>query len=246
MLTATTPPPTLPPALSQPIALAVFDMAGTTIEDTGVVPRAFEAALAAHGLTTGAQQLDAVRGAAKREAIRTLVCAQRGERGLDALSAAVYARFVAELDQRFRAGGARPIAGAREVFDLLRARGVRIALNTGFDRETQQLVLAAVGWQEGVADALICGDDVPAGRPAPHMIHLAMQRTGVTVPQRVLNVGDTVLDLQTAINAGCGLSVGVCSGAHSREQLQQVAHSALLQSVADLPAWLQRVPGALA
>jgi phosphonatase-like hydrolase len=229
-----------------PIALAVFDMAGTTIEDTGVVPVAFDAALAAHGLSATPAQLNAVRGAAKREAIRALVQAQRGDSGLDAASEAVYASFVGELDRRFRGGGIRPISGASLVFDWLRARGVKVALNTGFDRVTQQLVLDAAGWRSGVADALICGDDVALGRPAPDMIHLAMQRTGVVDAQRVLNVGDTVLDLQAAANAACGLSVGVCSGAHSREQLERAPHTALLASVADLPAWLQSVPGALA
>ena len=54
-------------------ALVIFDMAGTTIEDRGQVPAAFEAALASHGLTITADQIGAVRGASKREAIRSLL-----------------------------------------------------------------------------------------------------------------------------------------------------------------------------
>ncbi len=56
-------------ARALPISLAVFDMAGTTIQDTGVVPLAFDAALASHGLSATADELVAIRGAGKREAI---------------------------------------------------------------------------------------------------------------------------------------------------------------------------------
>ena len=59
------------------IVLVVFDMAGTTIEDAGQVPEAFAAALAAYGLSVTDDELRAVRGASKREAIRLLVERQR-------------------------------------------------------------------------------------------------------------------------------------------------------------------------
>ena len=41
----------------------------------------------------------------------------------------------------------------------------------------------------------------------------------------VANVGDTVSDLQAAHNAGVGISVGVLSGAHTREQLARGGHA---------------------
>ena len=232
--------------LRRPIRLAVFDMAGTTIEDTGVVPVAFDAAQSAHGMSATAAELDAVRGAAKREAIRHLVRAKRGDHDLERQCESVYQRFRAELDRRFRDGGVRPVEGTADMFDWLRRRGIAIALNTGFDRDTQALVLAAVGWRQGVADALVCGDDVPLGRPAPYMIFRAMERTGTVSVEEVLNVGDTVLDLQAGHNAGCALNLGVWSGAHRREQLALEAHSRLLPSVAAIPALIEALPGALA
>ncbi|MCE2946466.1 MAG: phosphonatase-like hydrolase [bacterium] len=239
-------PPRAAPAL--PIRLAVFDMAGTTIQDTGVVPLAFDAALASQGLSATASELNAIRGAGKREAIRHLVRLRRGDADLDRHAEAVYDAFRAQLDQRFRAGGARPVQGALDVFDRLRSRGVAIVLNTGFDRDTQALVLAAVGWDKGpgragVADALVCGDDVPLGRPAPYMIFRAMERTGVTSVTEVLNIGDTVLDIQSGVNAGCGVNVAVWSGAHSREQLEREPGAHLIADVSQLPALLERLSG---
>ena len=55
------------------LELVIFDMAGTTIEDRGQVPDAFTAALAEHGVNATREQVKAVRGASKREALLRLI-----------------------------------------------------------------------------------------------------------------------------------------------------------------------------
>jgi phosphonatase-like hydrolase len=196
------------------------------------VARAFAAALADHGVEASAQEINAVRGAAKREAIATL-CAPKY--GADAVRvAAVYSAFKAHL-QRVFTREAEPVAGAVQTFAWLRERGIKLALNTGFDRDITELLLDALHWR-GVAEAVICGDDVKVGRPAPYMIFRAMEATGTADVRQVLNVGDTVSDLQAARNAGVAVSVGVLSGAHSRQQLAAEASDFLIDSIADLPA----------
>ena len=129
---------------------------------------------------------------------------------------------------------AQPVVGAAESFAWLRGRGIKLALNTGFDRDITTLLIDALGWRD-MAEAVICNDDVSQGRPAPYMIFRAMELTGTMDVRHVLNVGDTVSDLQAAHNAGVGLSVGVLSGAHTREQLAQEPHDCLIDSVAALP-----------
>src|SRR5512143_495099 len=98
-------------------ALVVFDLAGTTVEDRGLVSAAFVAALAEHGLNVSAAKLLDVRGASKREAILRLVPegpdrAQRVE--------AAYGSFQQHLARRFAADGVRPVPGAEETFAWLR------------------------------------------------------------------------------------------------------------------------------
>jgi phosphonatase-like hydrolase len=110
-----------------------------------------------------------------------------------------------------------------------------VALNTGFDRDTTGLLLKALRWDEGVVDAVVCGDDVRRGRPAPDLIFRAMKEAGAADARRVVNVGDTVLDLQAGHNARVRWNVGVLSGAHGRELLEQAPHTHLLESVAALP-----------
>jgi len=210
-------------------------MAGTTVRDTGQVVRAFAEALTLHHLPFTPQQVEAVRGASKRDAIRGFVPAgpQQTQQ-----AAAAYATFCERLRTLFHAEGVQPVEGAAETIAALRARGICVALNTGFDREITDLLLAALHWEQGIVDAVVCGDDVARGRPAPELIHAAMRAVGVADPQQVMNVGDTVLDLQAGHAAGARWNVAVLSGAHSREQLQQVTHTHILASVAELPSIL--------
>lgn len=214
------------------IKLVVSDIAGTAVHDGGEVAQAFAAALADHGVEVSAAQINAVRGASKREAIATLVAPRYGSDA--ARVEAVYASFKQHL-QRLFTRVARPIDGAPETFAWLRARGIKLVLNTGFDRDITDILLDALRWRE-VADAVICGDDVKQGRPAPYMIFRAMELTGTANVRAVLNAGDTVSDLQAAHNAGVGVSIGVLSGAHAREQLEREPHSRLIDSIAQLPA----------
>ena len=213
------------------IRLVVSDMAGTTVKDSGEVARAFAAALVDHGVEASAEQINAVRGASKREAIASLVAAKYGA---DAVRVeAVYTSFKNHL-QRVFTREAEPVAGAMEAFAWLRKNDIKLALNTGFDRDITRMLMDALRWRD-VANAVICGDDVPLGRPAPYMIFHAMEATATVDVRHVLNVGDTVSDLQAAHNAGVAVSVGVLSGAHKREQLTREPHTCLLESIAELP-----------
>jgi phosphonatase-like hydrolase len=126
--------------------------------------------------------------------------------------------------------------GAASAFEWLRGKNIKIALNTGFDRPTADLIIDAVGWRSGVVDAVICGDDVALGRPAPYLIFRAMEACGVTSVHKVMCVGDTVLDLQAGRNAGVRYVVGVLSGAHKKAQLEKEQHTHLIESVAAMPS----------
>jgi phosphonatase-like hydrolase len=219
------------------IDLVIFDLGGTTIEDAGQVPEAFSSVLGRHGIEVTAEAVRTVRGASKREAIRRFL--ERQSPGGDDIASRtehLFTEFRQCLAALYAASGIRTICGAADVFARLRRRGVKVALNTGFDRTITELILHTTGWQKDTVDAVICGDDVAQGRPAPYLIFHAMEATGVVDVHRVANVGDTVLDLQAGKNAGVRWNIGVLSGAHGREQLERVEHTRLLASVADLPS----------
>jgi phosphonatase-like hydrolase len=212
--------------------LVVLDLAGTTVEDGGQVPAALVAALAVHGLRVPDERVEALRGSSKRAAIAALV-PDGPDHALR--SETVYATFHRELHARYDATGVREVAGAADAIDWLKSRGVRIALNTGFDRPTTERLLHHLGRLAGAADAVVCGDDVARGRPAPDLILRAMAVTGVAAAGRVASVGDTMLDLQAGHRAGVRWNVGVLSGAHGRDALEAAPHTHLIDSVAFLP-----------
>jgi phosphonatase-like hydrolase len=215
------------------IRLAVLDVGGTVIHDTADVPAVFKAALARHGLSATDAQLHAWRGAAKREVIARLAA------GSAADPEQVYASFQELLIASFAEHGVKSIDGVEQAIATLRARGVRVALTTGFDRRVADGLLASLGWRDKV-DAVVCADDVAQGRPAPDMILRAMERTGVGDPREVLCAGDTDNDLRAGANAGVGANLGVLSGAHDRARLEEAPHDAILASAAALPAWLEQ------
>jgi phosphonatase-like hydrolase len=214
------------------LKLVVFDMAGTTVKDTGQVTAAFTAALAEHNIAVTAEQLSSVRGSSKRQAVLHFI--PEGPDRTDRAERA-YASFREHLAKRYKIEGVEPIAGAERVFQWLREHGVRVVLNTGFDRDITGLLLTALNWREGIVDAVVCGDDVKQGRPAPYLIFHAMEATGTTSVRQVANVGDTVLDLKAAHNAGTQWNIGVLSGAHDRRLLERTPHTHLLQSIEELP-----------
>jgi phosphonatase-like hydrolase len=215
------------------ITLVIFDLAGTTVKDRGEVTDAFNAALAEHQIAVTPERLQSVRGSSKRQAVLSFI-----PQGADRMRRAerVYASFHARLAERYSVAGVEPCDGAERIFQWLRGQGIRVALNTGFDRDITELLLRALNWKEAVVDAVVCGDDVMRGRPAPYLIFHAMEATGTTSVRRVANLGDTVLDLKAGHNARVRWNIGVLSGAHDRHLLEQAPHTHLLQSITDLPA----------
>jgi len=217
------------------VDLVVLDIAGTTIEEHGAVYRALENAVSAGGGRPSPADVDAWMGADKHEAVAALLAAG----GRPAASAeqveTVYQDFRERLRHAYLERLPAPLDGVPEALAALRAAGVRVALTTGFTREVAHSLLETVGWSQGVLDAVVTVDDVPAGRPAPYMIFRAMELTGVRSVGRVLVAGDTTRDLQAGVNAGAAFVVGVLTGGQDAVALGAVRHTHLLDGVKDLP-----------
>ncbi len=230
------------------IELVVFDMAGTTVNDEDAVNRCVRDALGTAGLSVSAADVNRVMGLPKPVAISMLI--EENGRGADLgpRLEAIHRDFVARSIAFYRTDpSVREVEGASKVFDLLRRSGVRVALNTGFDRAITDVILGRLGWSGGGGpiDATIASDEVARGRPHPEMIRELMRTLGVGRALRVAKVGDTPADLEEGTNAGCGLVIGVTSGSHSRAELAPFPHTHLIESIRDLPALmgLTRVAG---
>jgi phosphonatase-like hydrolase len=218
--------------------LVVFDLGGTIIHDRGEVPAAFAAALRAFRIDFDPEDVAAWRGASKREVLEQLVARQQPSlpaRDRDALVGDVQQRFRDALQVQLRAAPDLAMADAASAFARLKSAGIRIALNSGFDRPVLDTILGLTGWSGGVFDVVVCGDDVPMGRPAPLMIFRCMEQAGVADPRRVAVVGDTRLDLEAAANAGAAYRVAVLTGAHDRATLERGPFTHIVASVGAVP-----------
>lgn len=210
------------------IDLVVLDVAGTTVQEHGLVYQALaDTVIAAGG---SAQDVGRWMGAGKYEAISSML----GRSDVDS----EFADFHERLAKLYAETPPTPLPGVPEALAWLRSNGVQVALTTGFDRPIVDGLLDVLGWREGVLDAVVCVDDVPAGRPAPYMIFKAMELTGAGDVRRVLTAGDTVRDLEAGTNAGAGFVVGVLSGSQTAQELGAVRHTHLLPGVAEIPALL--------
>jgi phosphonatase-like hydrolase len=224
------------------IDLVAFDMAGTTIEDRNEVLLSFLEAMKENRIPATVEELQKWRGASKREVLRIFIEQQFGKEdpGNRERLDQTYAAFRRQLENRFVNDGVRVIAGAEETFRWLRDRGIKVALTSGFYRQVADIILRTVGWKPGTVDVSICSDEVPRGRPAPFMIFRAMEATGVLDVRRVVTVGDTVLDLESGMNAGVRGVVGVLTGTQKIERLGKSPHTHIIASVAELPELLEK------
>jgi len=222
--------------------LVVFDIAGTTVYDGDAVGTCLRRALEhVAGLAFGRAEVNAVMGIPKPVAIRRLLDGRPGARSDRGRVDEVYRDFERRMLEHYRSGPeVVEVDGASDVFRELRARGLKVALDTGFGRPVTDAVLARLGWSvPGVIDATVTADDVAAGRPAPDMVYRAMELTGVRDVGRVVKVGDTPSDLQEGTSAGCGMVVGVTSGSHTADELRPHPHTVLIGSIRELPAVLE-------
>jgi HAD superfamily hydrolase (TIGR01549 family) len=126
---------------------------------------------------------------------------------------------------------ARPLADLKELFSTLRAAEAKIAVATSDDRALTAATLEALG-VASLVEALACADDGRPLKPAPDMVLAICQSLNIS-PAKTAVVGDNVVDLQMARNAGAGLAIGVLSGVGTEARLAAYA-DLLLPTIAGL------------
>ncbi len=212
-------------------------MAGTTVNEDNVVYKTVKAALAKFGV---AVSLDTVleHGAGK-EKFRAIADILKETSTTNVDPKAVFQDFKQMLEEAYRNLNVTSYDGVEELFKTLKIHHVKVVLNTGYDQKTTQFLLQKLGWVPGnQIDAVITADDVVHGRPSSEMIDKAMAMFDITNPGQVLKAGDSVIDIEEGKNAKCGWTVGVLTGAQTREQLATAEPSLILDSLADLKAVL--------
>jgi phosphonatase-like hydrolase len=215
------------------IEMVAFDVAGTVLNDDGLVIAAFKAAFErtqpelwpTHGAQWTQYALNTM-GQSKIDVFTELLGdADRAQQA----NIAFEESYVSEIAKV----GAVPIPGAEEIFAYLQSQGISVALTTGFSRSTLDTLITELGWRD-LIDVSVTPSEAGRGRPHPDMLQKAATILGVTNPANVIVLGDTASDMKSGVAFGAGQVIGVLTGAHDEVTLHDAGATTVVNSVADL------------
>jgi len=209
--------------------LLIFDWDGTLADSEQHIVSAARAAIDSLGLPARShEQVRTIIGLALSEACQVL---------FPNMSKSQESRFIARYRENFLTNTGKPIGlfpGAKATLQGLVAERYRLAVATGKGRRGLDRDIANHRL-EALFSTTRTADDAPS-KPHPKMLVDIMEELDVAGDETLM-IGDTAYDLEMARNAGVA-SVAVSSGVHDRQRLLEFDPLALLDSIAELPAWL--------
>ena len=197
---------------SSPIQAVILDWAGTTVDYGSLAPtEVFVEIFRRRGIEITVAEARGPMGSAKRDHIAAIASLPRIAQLWQARNERppnnsdvqqMYDDFLPLQKQTLAERGSEVIPGVADAIGWLRQRGVKIGSTTGYTRALMDVVapIAARGGYE--PDAIVCSDDVSAGRPAPWMNFRAAELLGVYPMSAVVVVDDTPLGIAAGRNAG--------------------------------------------
>jgi len=220
------------------IELIVFDIAGTTVKDNGEIVFAFQQAMKEKGYEIPEEKVEPLKGYKKTDAIRMML--EEYESGTARITEeyinTIHERFLQLMMEHYSTTKElQPLPHAEEVFAYCRSNGIKIGLDTGFSTDITNVIIDRLAWlKDGKVDYVVSSNEVPAGRPAPFMIQKMMKAANVDDPRKVIKLGDTEVDVNEGKNAGCLYSIGVTTGAFTREALEPYEPSFIIDDLNEL------------
>ncbi len=202
------------------IELFVFDMAGTVVNEQNIVYKTLHYALFNNGYSqiSLADVLKDGAGKEKLKAIQDLMIKADGFLDLEK-SHTIYVQFQSQLEHNYAIMEINEQPNATKLFHYLKSKGVKVALNTGYNSEIATMLIKRLKWEIGRdIDALVTADDAQNHRPEPDMIIKAAEICKVAL-SHTAKVGDSAIDIYEGRNAKCAINIGVTTGAQTREQL---------------------------
>jgi len=152
-------------------------------------------------------------------------------------------RFFVERADVVMAPSCRFFVGVADSLRGLAGAGYQLGIVSTKNRYRIEMVLEREGLTECFS-TIVGAEDVSEFKPDPQGVKMAMTRLAVAHDD-LLYVGDSEVDAETAKRAGVPF-VAVTSGVTPKAAFDVHPKHAVLDSVADLPAWLSSRNGGLA
>jgi phosphonatase-like hydrolase len=218
------------------VEIVVFDLAGTTVYDNKDVHKVLQYALKTEGVDITIEEANSVMGIPKPDAIKQLLEEKKYQLITEELIHSIHHSFVTKMVDFYKTDlQVSEKEGVSATFTKLKEAGIKVAIDTGFDRIITNVVLERMGWiKKNLIDVSVTSDEVGRGRPFPDLIYKVMELTGITDAKLIAKVGDTASDLHEGTSAGCGFVIGITSGAFTREQLESEPHTHLIDHIPEI------------
>ncbi|MFK4865557.1 HAD family hydrolase [Streptomyces sp. CSMPJR101] len=133
-----------------------------------------------------------------------------------------------------------PLPGARDLLLAIKERGHRLVLASSGKERHVDAFLDMLDARD-IADDWTSSADVEASKPAPDLLHVALQKLGAPPDAPSVMIGDSVWDVEAAKRAGMPAFV-VRSGGFGDDELRKAGAAALYDTPADLAKALDDTP----
>lgn len=208
---------------------AVVDVDGTLVDTNYHHALAWFRAFRGYGITLPVWRLHRAVGMGGDQ----LVAAVAGDEVEDRLGDELRARWAEEFAPMLHE--VQPLEGARELLGELRRRGFAVVLASSGKAEHVDHYLDLLNGRS-VAQAWTTSDDVDDTKPAPDLLHVAVQKVDGVAP---VVIGDSVWDFEAAQRAGYP-GYALRTGGFSLEELRGSGARAVYESLVELREDLDR------
>ena len=221
--------------LDKSVKLLVCDMAGTTVNEGGIVYKTLYNTIKGYDIYIQPDEMKNWYGVNKTEVLKHFIDRDPEYKHNEAILPQMLNSFKKNLKKSYFEDSSIKLIDPElpKLFNSFRERGIKIALNSGFSVDIQEELIDKLSMRDFI-DGYISSESVPHGRPEPYMINELMSRFEITDPKSVVKVGDSINDILEGKNANCYKSIGVLSGAETYENLIENGADEVLKSVMDL------------
>jgi len=203
----------------------LFDVDGTLVDTTYLHTVAWWAALRQCGHDVPMARIHRGIGMGSDKILDHLLGEDRDRSGDGALSTAHGALYSVYWERL------RPLPGAADLLRAVAARGLTVVLASSAN-PTELAVLRRVLDADDVITAATSAGDVDESKPAPDIVQVALERSGLDADRAVF-VGDTGWDVASAARAGLPCAAVTCGGWHD-DELREAGAVAVYESPAAL------------
>ena len=216
------------------IKMLVFDMAGTTVNEGGIIYDTLQEVIEFYNLPIEKNEIHKKWHGKNKHEVLNYYLKKKYKDKWPEYSPRLLNLFDSVILRRYSEDSNIKLIHPKlpNILNHLRKNDIKITLNTGYPRDVQNFIIDKLNMNEFIDD-FISSEDVTLGRPYPYMIYKLMEKNNIQNINSVVKFGDTKNDILEAKNAGCKF-IGVLSGAENKDTLEEYCDNYIIEDVSEI------------